>query len=182
VLQGFIEGPSIGVVVVVAWNRIVTQVGHSLSQFGQMGGNWLKLLGEACIVDVSVVQDDCGFSLEHQFVQDIKGILQISSPITQDTYNIIILQVRQDAVLCGGGGEVEQVPPVLQIGPEGFSSEPEVTLREIASAEDTQQFRWGELVVVGEGEDLADAVEDVQLGMLSVALHEVGVHLCHLEA
>jgi hypothetical protein len=29
---------------------------------------------------------------------------------------------------------------------------------------------------------LADAVEDVELGMLSVALHEVGVHLCQLKA
>jgi hypothetical protein len=29
---------------------------------------------------------------------------------------------------------------------------------------------------------LADAVEDVELSMLSVALHEVGVHLCQLKA
>lgn len=77
-----VEGPAEGVVVVVARNGVIAEVGPFFLDLVDLGRYPFEFLGEASVVDVSQVQDDSRVLVIDQLVQQVHGVDFSSAPIS----------------------------------------------------------------------------------------------------
>lgn len=69
-----VEGTSVGVIIVIAWNCVVEEVRDLLPKLFDLLSDPCKLFRKASVVNISQVNNDSSSPLQYKLIDQIEGV------------------------------------------------------------------------------------------------------------